>query len=114
MLASDRQVASRVQALDLLRLIAVAAVVFLPLRVLGALFRDVPQVALPWMAGFAQYGFLGVPIFFIISGFVIAYSAEGRTAAGFAIARFSRIYPTFSVLHDADVSRDLDARTAEL
>jgi peptidoglycan/LPS O-acetylase OafA/YrhL len=26
---------------------------------------------------------------------VIAYSAEGRTATGFAIARFSRIYPTF-------------------
>jgi peptidoglycan/LPS O-acetylase OafA/YrhL len=47
------------------------------------------------MASFAQYGFLGVPVFFIISGFVIAYSAEGRTATGFAIARFSRIYPTF-------------------
>jgi peptidoglycan/LPS O-acetylase OafA/YrhL len=31
----------------------------------------------------------------VISGFVIAYSAEGRTATGFAIARFSRIYPTF-------------------
>ena len=26
---------------------------------------------------------------------MIAYSTEGRTAAGFAIARFSRIYPTF-------------------
>jgi peptidoglycan/LPS O-acetylase OafA/YrhL len=36
-----------------------------------------------------------VPAFFVISGFVIAYSAEGRTAVGFAIARFSRIYPTF-------------------
>ena len=31
----------------------------------------------------------------IISEFVIAYSAEGRTPVGFAIARFSRIYPTF-------------------
>jgi peptidoglycan/LPS O-acetylase OafA/YrhL len=43
----------------------------------------------------AQYGFLGVPVFFAISGFVIAYSAEGRTPLSFAIARFSRIYPTF-------------------
>lgn len=34
-------------------------------------------------------------MFFAISGFVIAYSAEGRTPVGFAIARFSRIYPTF-------------------
>lgn len=57
--------------------------------------HGVTQVALPWIASFAQYGFLGVPIFFVISGFVIAYSAEGRTATGFAIARFSRIYPTF-------------------
>jgi peptidoglycan/LPS O-acetylase OafA/YrhL len=47
------------------------------------------------MGSFSQYGFLGVSFFFIISGFVIAYSAEGRTATGFAIARFSRIYPTF-------------------
>jgi peptidoglycan/LPS O-acetylase OafA/YrhL len=43
----------------------------------------------------AKYGFLGVPAFFVISGFVIAYSAEGRTAVGFAIARFSRLYPNF-------------------
>ncbi|WP_338053838.1 acyltransferase [Tardiphaga robiniae] len=95
MLASDRQVASRVQALDLLRLVAVAAVVFYHYGFWGPSSHDAPQVALPWMAGFAQYGFLGVPVFFIISGFVIAYSAEGRTATGFAIARFSRIYPTF-------------------
>jgi peptidoglycan/LPS O-acetylase OafA/YrhL len=46
------------------------------------------------LAPWARYGFLGVPIFFIISGYVIAYSAE-RTAAAFAIARVSRIYPTF-------------------
>jgi peptidoglycan/LPS O-acetylase OafA/YrhL len=38
---------------------------------------------------------MGVPAFFVISGFVIAYSAEGRTATSFAIARFARIYPTF-------------------
>jgi peptidoglycan/LPS O-acetylase OafA/YrhL len=52
-------------------------------------------VTLPALAPFAQYGFMGVPVFFVISGFVIAYSAEGRTAVGFGIARFSRIYPTF-------------------
>src|SRR6185295_17219947 len=52
-------------------------------------------VALPWLTPVAKYGFLGVPVFFVISGFVIAYSAEGRTATGFAIARFARIYPGF-------------------
>ncbi len=61
----------------------------------GPASHGVPQVALPAMAAFSRYGFLGVPIFFTISGFVIAYSAEGRTAVAFGIARFSRIYPTF-------------------
>jgi peptidoglycan/LPS O-acetylase OafA/YrhL len=95
MLAAHKQAASRVQALDLLRLVAVAAVLLYHYGFWGPSSQDVPQVALPWTASFAQYGFLGVPVFFIISGFVIAYSAEGRTATGFAIARFSRIYPTF-------------------
>ncbi|MGM4967718.1 acyltransferase family protein, partial [Tardiphaga sp. 1201_B9_N1_1] len=91
------QGSSRVQALDLLRLVAVAAVVVYHYGFWGPAAQGVPQVAIPSMAGFAQYGFLGVPVFFIISGFVIAYSAEGRTATGFAIARFSRIYPTFAL-----------------
>ena len=86
---------SRVPALDLLRLLAVAAVIFYHYGFWGPASHGVPQVALPYLASYAQYGFLGVPIFFIISGFVIAYSAEGRTTVGFAIARFSRIYPTF-------------------
>ena len=92
---TDRSDQSRVPGLDLLRLIAVAAVVFYHYGFWGPASRDVPQVALPYLASYAQYGFLGVPVFFIISGFVIAYSAEGRTPVGFAIARFSRIYPTF-------------------
>ncbi|MDI1264804.1 MAG: acyltransferase [bacterium] len=87
--------ASRVEALDLLRLVAVLAVVLYHYGFWGPTSQGVPQVALPWLAPAAKYGFLGVPGFFIISGFVIAYSAEGRTATGFAIARFSRIYPTF-------------------
>jgi peptidoglycan/LPS O-acetylase OafA/YrhL len=86
---------SRVPALDLLRLAAVGAVILYHYGFWGPASHGVPQVALPALAPVAQYGFLGVPVFFSISGFVIAYSAEGRTPIGFAIARFSRIYPTF-------------------
>ena len=86
---------SRVDALDLLRLVAVLGVLLYHFGFWGPAAHGVPQVALPWLTPVAKYGYLGVPAFFVISGFVIAYSAEGRTATGFAIARFSRIYPTF-------------------
>ena len=86
---------SRVEVLDLLRLAAVLGVVLYHFGFWGPTSNGIPQAAIPALAAFAKYGFLGVPVFFIISGFVIAYSAEGRTATGFAIARFSRIYPTF-------------------
>lgn len=92
---SDRTNSSRVPAFDLLRLAAVGAVILYHYGFWGPASHGVPQVALPMLAPIAQYGFLGVPVFFAISGFVIAYSAEGRTPVGFAIARFSRIYPTF-------------------
>jgi peptidoglycan/LPS O-acetylase OafA/YrhL len=93
--AVERSEPARVPGLDILRLVAVGAVVFYHYGFWGPASNGAPQVALPYLASYAQYGFLGVPIFFTISGFVIAYSAEGRTPVGFAIARFSRIYPTF-------------------
>jgi len=85
----------RLQALDLLRLVAVLGVVLFHYGFRGPAGADVAAAALPELSSFARYGFLGVPVFFVISGFVIAYSAEGRTATGFAIARFARIYPCF-------------------
>jgi peptidoglycan/LPS O-acetylase OafA/YrhL len=85
----------RVPALDLLRLVAVIGVVLFHYGFRGPTGFDGNLTALPELAAFARYGFLGVPVFFVISGFVIAYSAEGRTATGFAIARFARIYPGF-------------------
>ena len=80
--ADDRSSESRVPSLDLLRLAAVAAVILYHYGFWGPTSNGVPQVALPYLAAFAQYGFLGVPVFFTISGFVIAYSAEGRTPIG--------------------------------
>jgi exopolysaccharide production protein ExoZ len=42
---------------------------------------------------FAIYGWVGVQIFFVISGFVIANSAQGRSPASFIKSRFLRLYP---------------------
>lgn len=43
-----------------------------------------------------NYGYLGVHLFFIISGFVILLTANSvKTSADFVIARISRLYPTY-------------------
>ncbi len=85
----------RVEVLDLLRLFAVFAVLLFHYGFRGAIADGFTDVSLPGLIPIAKYGYFGVQLFFIISGFVIAYSAEGRTASAFAIARVSRIYPTF-------------------
>src|SRR4051794_37888110 len=83
----------RVPALDLLRLVAVLGVVAFHYGFRGPTEHGVTHVAIPELAAFGRYGFLGVSVFLVISGFVIAYGS----GPGFAIARFARIYPTFMV-----------------
>jgi exopolysaccharide production protein ExoZ len=41
----------------------------------------------------AWYGWIGVQIFFVMSGFVIARSANDTTPMRFAVSRFLRLYP---------------------
>lgn len=48
-----------------------------------------------FLSSFAHYGYLGVPLFFIVSGFVISLSSEGRTFRQFVSARFIRLFPVF-------------------
>ena len=44
-----------------------------------------------------RYGYLGVDVFFVISGFVILRSAWGRSTRTFLLTRAGRLYPTFWV-----------------
>lgn len=46
-------------------------------------------------SGILSYGFLGVNLFFVISGFVILMSSEGAGVAKFLRSRICRLYPAF-------------------
>jgi len=81
---------ARLASLDLLRLVAALAVVLFHYLFRGGITGDL-DVEYAAAAPFAIYGYLGVSLFFLISGFVIAWSAEGRTWQEFAVARFARL-----------------------
>ena len=52
------------------------------------------DVAYHWLAPLTCFGWIGVEIFFVLSGFVIAYSAEGSSAPDFVRGRIIRLYPS--------------------
>jgi peptidoglycan/LPS O-acetylase OafA/YrhL len=87
---------TRLLALDGLRLVCALAVA-------GYHFGDSwrldgvrpPAHFLPDAAPVLIYGFLGVEVFFLISGFVICMSGWGQTVRGFAASRVARLYPAF-------------------
>ena len=84
---------SRIPELDALRFIAAIAVVFYHY----CYFASAQNAKYPEIAPLAHYGYLGVQLFFIISGFAIARSAEARTPGEFLAGRFSRLWPPFAV-----------------
>jgi peptidoglycan/LPS O-acetylase OafA/YrhL len=50
-------------------------------------------VSFPELYSSTWFGWIGVQIFFVLSGFVIAYTAEGSTAFDFGRNRVLRLYP---------------------
>lgn len=81
--------ASRFDVLDLMRFFAAFAVVLYHYSIF---FTDDELLGVVTVA---KYGYLGVPFFFMLSGFVITASAQNRSAIEFAISRASRLYPAF-------------------
>jgi peptidoglycan/LPS O-acetylase OafA/YrhL len=84
--------------LELARGFACLWIFFFHLNALEAVF----ETSSPFLANFASYGHLGVPMFFVISGYAITHAAESSRKANkspliFLKNRFRRIYPTFWV-----------------
>ena len=93
-----RQSFSRqIVGIDCLRLVSALLVVgvhlgiaaWLPERNGGIEITHAFDALKPWLC----FGWVGVQIFFVISGFVIAYSVQRVSAPDFARNRFLRLYP---------------------
>lgn len=88
---------SRLSALDGLRLVAALIVVLYHYVALSHAWGHKPATIFPTLFDFAQFGWLGVELFFLISGFVIPMSLWGRTVGEFAVSRVTRIFPAYWV-----------------
>ena len=62
-----------------------------PHSVVGDMYKR--AASFPSLAPYAWFGWVGVEIFFVISGFVIANSANGASPIAFARSRVLRLYP---------------------
>jgi peptidoglycan/LPS O-acetylase OafA/YrhL len=77
----------RIAELDLLRFTAAASVV---------LFHATDWPSHPTLlTSTFSYGFMGVPLFFMISGFVILMTAQNRGGIEFINSRIARLYPSY-------------------
>lgn len=91
----DATVDGRIEILDGLRFVAALSVMLFHYG-----FRtwnsNVPgYIEYPLLGNAVKYGYLGVDLFFMISGFVILMSASRGNVAAFLHARFVRLYPAY-------------------
>lgn len=85
----------RLPELDILRVFAAGFVLLYHFTFREHIVDNLPSESFPAIDWLTRYGFLGVQLFFLISGFVILMSAEQRGAVSFIKSRARRLYPTF-------------------
>lgn len=84
----------RVTEIDLLRFFAALSVIFFHYSFKGYADGRI-TISFLTLGGVSKYGYLGVELFFLISGFVILLTASSCDLKKFIISRLVRLYPTF-------------------
>ncbi len=86
----------RLDLLDYARGFAISAVILFHYFFNGINNGKISSIGyIPEMVSIAKYGYLGVELFFMISGYVIFISALKKTSSEFFISRFIRLYPLY-------------------
>jgi peptidoglycan/LPS O-acetylase OafA/YrhL len=96
MAATPREI-TRIPELDLLRFAAAVAVTFYHYVSSFPTAEQLSASFLQFVTAVTRFGYLGVDLFFMISGFVILWSAQNRTVIDFTVGRLSRLFPSFWV-----------------
>lgn len=86
---------ARFYEIDLLRFVAAISVVWVHYTFMNVSRPDYNPLAFPEFVPVSKYGYLGVELFFIISGYVVLLSAQGKTVRQFFVSRVTRLYPAY-------------------
>lgn len=87
---------NRLELLDYGRFFAAISVVLFHYTFNGIANGKITSIShTPWLVGVTKYGYLGVEFFFMISGFVIFFSARKKSASNFMVNRATRLYPAY-------------------
>lgn len=87
----------RFDYIDLLRVIALGSVIVFHYFFNGIAKETITSIEFTPFSSVIKYGYLGVPLFFMISGFVIQYSTNNRGFIEFWKKRILRLYPMYWV-----------------
>ncbi|MFJ4297477.1 acyltransferase family protein [Curtobacterium sp. NPDC089689] len=81
--------------MDALRLAAAVAVVLFHYTAITSAWGEPFRLISPVLFNVSKFGYFGVDLFFVISGFVILMSAWGRPLNTFIASRVSRLFPAY-------------------
>jgi peptidoglycan/LPS O-acetylase OafA/YrhL len=85
----------RLYQIDLFRFIAALSVLLFHYTFRGFAADGLSILEFPELGKIFRYGYLGVDIFFIISGFVIMLSVKNTNLSKFIQSRITRLYPAY-------------------
>ena len=88
-------VPKRLDYIDLLRVVGLGAVIAFHYLYSAISRGRTPNVNESPLMGWAQYGYLGVELFFMITGFVMLASTQSISVGTFLRKRFLRLYPMY-------------------
>lgn len=86
---------NRIYQIDLFRFLAALSVVLYHYLFRGYSADNMSDLNFAEIGDYFKYGYLGVEMFFIISGFVITLSIKRKSLIHFFISRVSRLYPIY-------------------
>ena len=88
---------NHIYEIDVLRFIGAGSVLLYHYTFRSLFVGGVRVPMFPILEVVTRYGFIGLNLFFMISGFVILFSAFNKSPTNFAISRIDRLFPQYWV-----------------